>query len=237
MLAHAAVLIAALAGDPGQAAQAPGEAQPRGGASPSATPRASPGPGRSEAEDRRIGFDVVLYPRHGATLVTIPYQGPDRTPLVGASFYEALGRPDLVAEYRARSARRSWLIGVGAAVALGGALYTAASWPSGGNDPGSPTFVEQMNRDSQRAQDAIVTGAAISAGGLVLMMIGAFTDPNPVDEVEARRLADEYNRRLEGKLGALGTSSGAGTRPERPRVAFGAAPAPGGAMAALAVTF
>ncbi len=223
MLASAALLIVALAGEP----------PPSQGAS--AAPQAAPSL-LSMYMDRRIAFAVIrlsdgpdlIFPTR---LASVPTMGT--TLLLGARFYEVVGRNDLASAYRARSIRRNVLIFSGLAAVVGGTMYGITA-PSPVAGAGPDEFTRQM-----RAQDRTQHIAmGITAGGLVLFGIGAFTNPQPVDEVEMRRLADGYNERL---LNTLRLSAASDLPPdggaERPLVSFGAGPAPGGAMAGVTVAF
>jgi hypothetical protein len=228
MLAHTALLIAALAGDPGPLKQ-------DGGAPP-----VPPDAAQREYEERRVGFDLLPYVSGSdgnvtTSLMTVPYQGQYKRPLIGVEFYQVVGREDLAAEYRSRSSRRNVLMGIGIGVIVGGGLYVLSA-----PRPDVNSSFEEFSRQARARDDAVATGMAIGLGGLGLVTIGALTDPNPVDAVEARRLADEYNRRLKAGLGISGRAPlepGPEGQAERPRVSFGAGPVPGGAVAGLAVAF
>lgn len=72
----------------------------------------------------------------------------------------------------------------------------------------------------------------------MLVAIGAFLPVDPLDASEARRLVDEYDRRLQEKLGPGAAGPGESPpRADRPRVTLGVAPGQGGAMASLAIAF
>jgi hypothetical protein len=233
----AALLLSPAAGlaqaEPGATASTPTPTLPGAAASAPAAagPTTSPG-----AE--RIGYQVVPIVsghRHDVTtsLAVIPIRAADGRPLVGEALYQQLGRPDLVAEYRARETRRDVTLGVGAAMALGGLVYAVAQpGPRLGRGP------EQFRRDMDAQAEAQARGMVGSAVGMVVMLVGALTDPNPVGEAELERLIDAHNRTV-GAAGSdsppraeAGAPEGAG-----PRVAFQAGLLPGGAMGGLAVVF
>ncbi len=229
MLARAVLLIVALAGEPA----APPDAPP---------PDAAPAPRTDRSAqlaymDKRIAFQVVreadgadlFFP---ARLATVPTMGRSRTPLLGARFYEVIGRDDLASAYRVRSIRRNVLIVSGLAVALGGTVY-ALTAPSPDASSGVAEFTRQV-----RAQDrAERIAMGITAGGMLVAAIGAFTNPNPVDDGEMRRLAEEYNGRLRNTLGLSAASDFQADGAERPRISFAAGAAPGGAVAGMTVAF
>lgn len=68
----------------------------------------------------------------------------------------------------------------------------------------APGFATCVDRNAHQGFDA--TAGAIALGGTLLggglVWAGAAIDPNPVGTVEARQLADAYNRELRQRLGA-----------------------------------
>ncbi len=218
---------------------APGTAPPTG-AQEESSPSA-----RQEYDEKYIwaeDFPVVYGDRHSVatTIGTFFFQGRYRKPIAGADLYDAIGRPDLATIYRDRLTRRYILVGAGLALLIGGGVYAAAGASTGNPDVNLPPaqFAQQAQAAQDAARNAMTVGAVISTGGLVLAAIGAFLRVDPLDASEARRLVDEYDRRLQEKLGP--GAAGPGEAPPgagRSRLSLGVAPGQGGAMASLAVAF
>jgi hypothetical protein len=123
---------------------------------------------------------------------------------------------------------------------VGGGVYAFSNVSTATPDINLPP--DQFARQAQAAQDAslraMTTGAVISTGGLVLVIIGALLDVDPLNASEVRRLVDEYDRRLEEKLGlGVGDPEEHAPKVERSSFSFGVAPGQGGALASLAITF
>jgi hypothetical protein len=200
-------------------------------------PEAAPAPVAAQPSGDRIIYQVVPWVSGGpdtvtTTLEAVPVLARDGRPLLGESLYQALGRPDLVAEFRARQSRREVLGVVGAVVALGGLVY-AVTRPQPDPSLGFDAFRRAAN-DQQAAQTA---GLLVSLTGAVIITVGAFTDPNPVGEAERQRLIDGHNRALSAGRsgGARNADALAGDGP--PRLSFQAGLLPGGGMAGFAVAF
>lgn len=102
-----------------------------------------------------------------------PYLGRYRKPLDGASFYEAVNQPDLAASYNRRLAIKVLLFVAG----LGTAIYG-------------------MSRLSAQKSHAFTVFAAGGALNLAAWIVST----DPVDESEARRLADMHNKALKASL-------------------------------------
>lgn len=160
------------------------------------------------------------------SLVAVPVLASTGQPLLAADLYLELGRPDLAAAYDARQARRVTLTVAGSVLALGGMIY-AATRP--GPDTGLPP--EQFRQAMESQWQSQVHGMLAAIGGVAVLAVAAFTDPNPVDEAERRRLVEAHNS---------GLASGEGTAPPPapgPRLSAGAALLPGGALAQVGVAF
>jgi len=190
-----------------------------------------------------IGFDDFLtedngLPRHW----TIPYEGKFKKPLDGVAFYEKLGRQDLVESYESKAKLKAGLEIAGLAVAVGGIVYMVAEAASQGHQDcgvaSSPNFSACVAQNANQGVSAtpfiIGTGTALVGGSLVLA--GASIDPNPVDTVEARQLADAYNQGLKAQAE---TSSIEKPASKAPGVALTLAPIvePSGAGLGLTLRF
>lgn len=114
--------------------------------------------------------------------------GVDKTALAEADFYRFVGRPDLAQTYQDNVRRRQTvLISSGVAAALGTGL-TFVGFLGGGAEGEMP-------------QQAIgITGAVTLALGAAGLIYGGGMDTQPVDAAEAKRLADDFNRRLSQNL-------------------------------------
>ncbi len=230
MLASAALLTAILAGEAATPTAPPSDAAPPARES---APRSA----QREYDDKRIGFELVPYVSGtkgsvSTTLASVPTLGRYKTPLLGVEFYEVIGREDLASAYRARNIRRGVFMFSGMALMIGGGLWVFTA-PS----PDVHSSFDEFSRRMSAQDDAARTGAIIAAGGLLVFGVGAFTNPHPVDVAEMRRLADEYNERMRNTLGLSAESGGPADEGDEPRFSFRAAPASGGAVAQIAVSF
>lgn len=163
-----------------------------------------------------IGFDdfgSVVTDHHGNVTGTyqwsVPYEGRYKKPLAGADFYRKLGRADLVQEYEDRQSLKTGLLVGGGAVWLATIVATVAIASSQiqSQDCGpvtSPSFGACVQRSVATHQGFDATTSLVFLGGAMLggglLWAGAAIDPNPVDSVGARQLADEYNRDLRQRL-------------------------------------
>lgn len=215
-------------------AQAGGDgAPPPAMTAPAAPPAAEPGAAAAAAPARgdRIIYQVLpVVTGDGSTLTTrieaVPILASTGAPLLGADLYRQLGRPDLVAAFEARQARRGVLAAVGGAVVLGGMIY-ATTRP--GPDVTLPP--DEFDRAMDAQARAQLRGELVALGGGVLLAVAAFTDPNPVDEAERRRLVDEHDRALDRR------GEAPGPRPAAPRLVLDAGLLPGGAIAQVGLAF
>ena len=173
------------------------------------------------------GKGVVLPPRF--------YLGPYKKPLEGEAFYRVVGREDLADTYARRdSARWSLLVG-GGVLALGGLGYMAHELDAQedcdvfGND-----FDGCLDRNEQRADEAVTVMLVLAGVGSVAMGVGLAIDPEPVGPARRRELAAEHNASLRQDLGLSARRS----RAPQPR-SYSVAPyfTRGGGGVALALTF
>jgi len=139
-------------------------------------PPTLPGPDPASLETYQREFvwfnDVVLGGWDSRRFV--PYKGKYHEPLPGSDFYTAIDRPDLATRYNVWRGIQVGLKFGGAAVALSG-VYLFNSHHTLGTD--------------------------LFIGGGVAVVAGFFLTPEVVDEQNARRLADEHNKRLKRQLG------------------------------------
>jgi hypothetical protein len=82
-------------------------------------------------------------------------------------------------------------------------------------------------------EELLIPGVVVGSAGLVAMLAGALVAHHPVDGLEARRLAEEYNEKLKGELGL----AAAPTRSREPavQVSVGGALLPGGGALVVGV--
>jgi len=167
-------------------------------------------------EEQFIGFDdvpvVIVHDGLAASAVVMsaPYEGTARRPLVGVEFYRKLGRLDLVEAYESRQRLKTGLL-FGGAVSLVASLavgIATAAETVHGPDCGQATLANASAFMScvQNAPPPSVNGwsVGVSVGlslvGATLLGVGSAMDPNPVSPTEARRLAEQYNEALLQRL-------------------------------------
>jgi len=152
---------------------------------------------------------VVITGRWNDSRNFFPYRGKYHEPLPGSDFYRAIDRPDLASRYRViRGIQLSLEIG-GTAVALVGAL--------------------EIHSHSQLGWDLFLGGGAA-------LTVGYFLNADSVNEQDARRLADEHNKRLKRQLGLAPVESPA-PRPPPTNWHVSAAMVPNGAAMAARLAF
>lgn len=147
----------------------------------------------------------------------IPYQGRYRQPLEGGDFYRAVERPDLASRYARRQATRIGLVVAG----VGAEVYGFT----------------QFRSHSSAAGYAVL-------GGLVAIFVSWIIDADPVNEPEARQIADVYNKALKSRLGLASlprpttpTPDAEAARAKADRREDGPWAAPRGAALALEIQF
>jgi hypothetical protein len=124
-------------------------------------------------------------------------QGSDRRWLGGAAFYEAIARPDLVAEYHARSRRSLRMALPGAAtclVAIGTSLGVGLADPHYHRNAAGDLLA--ANVDPRRVAAAASVGIGLGAVGLTFVILGARHNPDPKSFAEKYLLAQEFNEAL-----------------------------------------
>ena len=174
---------------------------------PADVPRAD---AQEQYDEQAIGFDDFgsVVTEHGRVTGTVQwtsaYQGKYKKPLVGADFYRAVGRADLVKQYEDRAALKTGLLVGGGLVFLAGVITATVIASSQTTTctpitPGSftlPTCTGPTPVDP--AIGWLAVGGIVAGGGV--MIAGAGIDPDPVGSVAKRELAEAYNRDLWQKL-------------------------------------
>jgi hypothetical protein len=130
----------------------------------------------------------------------ITYQGELDQRLDPESFYDEVGRPDLVEEYRHRARiRRGGLIVslVGLAAATGFGLYALSQSCDVSLPPAQ--FSSCLDDRHQWGWWMLGAGAVSLVGGGVALWY--HYHPHPISEGEAKSLADEYNQHVRARLG------------------------------------
>jgi hypothetical protein len=170
---------------------------------PADVPRAD---AQEQYDEQAIGFDDfgAVVTSHGTVSGTVqwssPYQGKYKKPLLGADFYRAVGRADLVKQFEDRAGLRTgvlvggglaMLAGTIAATVIAGSQTTTCSAIA----PGSfalPTCTGPAPVDP--ALGFLAVGGIV--GGGIALIAGATIDPDPMGTVGKRQLAEAYNREL-----------------------------------------
>jgi hypothetical protein len=176
---------------------------------PADVPRAD---AQEQYDQQAIGFDDFggVVTEHGVVRGTVqwtsPYLGKYKRPLVGADFYRAVNRPDLVKQYEDRAALKTGLIVGGGLTALAGMIAATVMASSQATTctpitPGSfsmPTCTTPAPVDP--ALGWLAVGGIVTGG--VVAIVGAGINPDPVGDVGKRELAESYNRDLWQRLNA-----------------------------------
>lgn len=135
---------------------------------------------------------VALVPRW------VAYQGELGREMSPDEFYATVDRFDL---FRAYQKRHSTMINSFAAGAVVTAVGLAISVSALSDDckSGDPAFDDCSNGK----RDKLLAGLGVAAAGSIGLWIGYWflSHPHPIDENEAKRLADVYNQHLRGRLG------------------------------------
>jgi len=168
-------------------------------------------------EDEAVGYNDIIA-TNGVTNIELRprfFAGKFKRPLVGADFYDAVGRKDLADRYDARNTGRWTLIIGGSAIVLGGTIYFFA----GVGDDEDCTLDDDFSACLDRNSASVETHAKWFVGatvvGSVVSIIGFWIDPHPVDAPTQRRLAGEHNDTLKKDLGISDSA-----RAEKPSVSL-----------------
>jgi hypothetical protein len=181
---------------------------------PSDVPRIA----EEQYDEQAIGFDDFgsVVTSHGAVTGTVqwssPYQGKYKKPLVGADFYRAIGRDDLVKQYEDRAALKTGLLVGGGLALLAGTIAAAVIGSSQTTTcspvaPGSFTMPTCTGPGPVDPALGFLAVGGIVGGGIV-MISGAAVDPDPVGTVGKRQLAEAYNRDLWQRLSSEPSADG-----------------------------
>jgi hypothetical protein len=170
---------------------------------------------------------AAVHPYTGRVMATwsILYRGKYKQPIEWVDFYETVGRKDLADEYNSGVAIRTGLVIGGIVVGLAGAGLMFIPLRSTGE--------EQFDEDMKW----MYIGGGIMLAGSLVALFGAYYDPQPVGASEARRLADEYNRRLMKDLGLSPQDVTAPAPMRQPSIGVSGFIAPGGGGLMLGVEF
>jgi hypothetical protein len=220
--------------------------------------RAEGGEAQDEYNRSYVEFtDVTAVTQAGAVFEwTMVHQGKQHARLEGDAFYRLIGRDDLATQYRSNEATRTGFIvaGVAIAVALPLLAFASRSQKDCGSGPSvfDPNFQSAsdawfkctQDNDSATSQ-AMVLGGIGGALGVGIAVLGAnFVHLHPVDASEARRLGEEYNKKLKARLGlasagATETDATPEPAPSEPGVSLSLSlvPTVGGGMVGLGITF
>jgi hypothetical protein len=175
-------------------------------------------PARTPRRQRRSSVDPEARPGTPPRLVVDPLT------LEGASFYEAIGRPDLASEYRTRHALRigSRVVG-GLSLGLGALAWVAMrALEAGATAPicGIQIVAGGDGAACSPPDDTLWVPDLMMAGGLALLIAPVFWSNDPVSDAEKEELARDVSARA---------------RTER-AVMWSFAPAPGGQGGTLSLS-
>ncbi len=130
---------------------------------------------------------------------TETYQGKYKKPLQGEAFYHAVGRPDLAEDYNSNQKRHFVGLGVAAVGVVGlvgfGMLALLNSVPTSDFDP---VTLEETEREKDVTTPLILSGASL--GVLIAGILVLPSSVHPVELSEAKKLADEQNKKLRREL-------------------------------------
>lgn len=158
----------------------------------------------SANEESRAKFDeefiwfadyVGVSSQTGAVMAswTHVYQGKYKKPIDGEEFYLAVGRPDLAEQYSSNSTRATiggWLGGFGVVGILGFGTWWLTGWLINSSSD---------TDDYNTTTPMVLTG--VSTGLFIAGIIVSPSELHPVEPSEARKLADEQNKKLRRELG------------------------------------
>lgn len=146
----------------------------------------------------RLDRELVWFDDVGA------YQGADHNRHLGVSeFYEAVGRPDLVAKEQSARRSASILMAVGGTIFVGGTLWLIGdvllnTFAAVGTAEPCLLFEVSGGMACQH-HDLVDAGPIIAtAAGAFILLAGAVSSPRPPTPENARTLATEHNRALTG---------------------------------------
>jgi hypothetical protein len=136
----------------------------------------------------------------------VAFQGAVDQQLDPAQFYRIVGRDDLVAAYERR---RYFMIGsyiaAGLSIGIGLGLMITAEPDFRPCAPLPPVQRAACDSDQEPSIVPGLVGAGVSLGAALLGTY-LYRNPHPIDESEAKLLADSYNRQLLHQLGGPGVA-------------------------------
>jgi hypothetical protein len=150
----------------------------------------APDPAEGELRFRReaIGFNDTFVVQGGTVTsgggrLWTPWQGELHLKLTPQQFYSLVNRPDLLAAHQSRRSTGTVVAVVGGLAMVGGAVFAVSDIKNGG--PGR-----------------FLAGMGIEVAGGVLFGIGLwYLITPPIDEGQAKALAQQYNDNLRRKYG------------------------------------
>jgi hypothetical protein len=132
----------------------------------------------------------------------VAYQGDLDQELDPEDFYAKVGRPDLADSYRSRNAVKIGIL-VTSVVLSTASLVVLGSGISDDCDFRSNDFLTCLDNHARERHDALIEATILSGLGTVSWAAWLYLHlhPHPIDENEAKSLADRYNQNLRGQLG------------------------------------
>jgi hypothetical protein len=177
----------------------------------SATPALAP----EALESQKLHFELVRRVGSGArarvSSEILPFVGQDPQPLALDAFYRRVGREDLAEEVQARRTTRTALAVGGVAVAVWGLLAGTVMAVNARSNracvtdgPSGSAFETCVQTQPAERAAALNRSFLVGGGGLAvgtgLLLAAALYSPDLLSLEQNRALADEHNRKLEGRL-------------------------------------
>jgi hypothetical protein len=190
---------------------------------------------QAQYEKKYVWFEDAAYVNAYGGVVShfsVAYQGKSRVPLSGEAFYLAIDRTDLADRYRARRGTRLGLMLGGGAVSVGGMVMALSGVGTRCVRMDAREFGGCLQRENE---ELLIPGIVVGSAGVVAMLVGALVPHHPVDALEARRLAEEYNEKLKGELGLAAAPAPARAREPKVEVSVGGALLRGGGALVVGV--
>ncbi len=132
----------------------------------------------------------------------LAYEGRAMRTLVGADFYEKVGRVDLATQYRGRMFTKYAAGAVGLAAMATGLIMLAL--PAHGRCVkylGPPSDNQCQQYEAGPGAGLLLPALGLEALGLGALLYGIYAQAQPVGTAEVRQLVDEYNHKLKVELG------------------------------------
>jgi hypothetical protein len=170
---------------------------------------------RKKAEARRDNYEDGVIEVH-STAARVFYRGVYKEKISPQTFLREVGKPELAAQYEKRRDHKRSISALSGVMTVGGLLLL-----SGG----------AASNSEQIATAMLIAGGASGTVGFIGLLSAIAWNPFPLDASEARRLAHEHNKKLEGRPDDLSLQ-----RPA-PSLDIGAGPMGNGAGFVLKATF